>query len=55
MHKKSFTSNFKSYSRERRQEIFASKTNPPAVGTYHPLSSEFSRRTHINREHITTE
>jgi hypothetical protein len=30
--KREFTSNFKSYSRERRMEIFSNKTNPPPVG-----------------------
>ena len=32
MRYKELTSNFKSYSRERRHEIFFSKTNPPPVG-----------------------
>jgi hypothetical protein len=32
MKKKELTSNFKSYSRERRMEIFSNKTNPPPVG-----------------------
>ena len=30
--KRDFTSNFKSYSRDRRMEIFSNKTNPPPVG-----------------------
>ena len=34
---KEFSSNFKSYSRDRRDEIFASKTNPPPVGQYNPM------------------
>lgn len=34
--KKDFTSNFKSYSRDRRNQIFSNKTNPPPVGQYHP-------------------
>ena len=35
---KSLSSNFKSYGRERRAQIFSNKTNPPAVGAYHPIS-----------------
>jgi hypothetical protein len=52
---KSLTSNFKSYSRDRRDQIFSNKTNPPAVGAYHPISLDFSRTTHIDREHETTD
>jgi hypothetical protein len=29
---KEFSANFKSYSRDRRDEIFSNKTNPPPVG-----------------------
>lgn len=36
LRQKHFTSNFKSYSRERRNVIFANKSNPPPVGQYHP-------------------
>lgn len=34
---KEFSANFKSYSRDRRDEIFSNKTNPPPVGQYNPL------------------
>ena len=47
--------NFKSYSRERRHEIFFSKTNPPDIGKYSP-KEEFilksSPRPKILKEHV---
>ena len=55
MKRRQFTSNFKSYSRDRRDEIFSNKTNPPAVGTYHPireLTEPSSLIANIKGEHL---
>lgn len=56
------SSNFKSYSRERRHDIFFSKTNPPPVGQYRPkedyIQSQSPRpkmpKQHINEELATS-
>ena len=55
---KEFSSNFKSYSRDRRDEIFSNKTNPPAVGTYHPirdLTEPASLKMTVKGHHIAKE
>lgn len=51
---KRFSIHFKVQSRDRREEVFSNKTNPPAVGHYHPkkdvvLSS--IRAPHIDEQH----
>lgn len=53
-----FTSNFKSYSRDRRNVIFSSKTNPPPVGQYHPKKEVVQHRgrdPHFDPHHVTAE
>ena len=47
--------NFKVTSRDQYQEMFANKTNPPAVGQYHPNKERFLqavRNPHLDPEHI---
>ena len=56
LRQKHFTSNFKSYSRDRRNDIFASKTNPPPVGQYHPkkeVTFHKSRSPHFDPHHFS--
>ena len=54
--KRLFTSNFKSYSRDRRNQIFSNKTNPPPVGQYHPKKEMVQRKgrsSHFDPHHVT--
>lgn len=49
-----FTSNFKSYSRDKRNDIFSNKTNPPPVGQYHPkkeVTQHKARSSHFDPHH----
>ena len=54
----SLSNPFKVCSREQLQEVFANKTNPPAVGHYDPRKDKFmeaSRIAHLDGEHATAE
>ena len=51
--RKNFTSNFNATSRMKRQQVLASRTNPPAVGHYRPknevVQSKYTREVDISK------